>query len=105
MSVNFFVLLYRENAHGINVEKESAMLNYCIEHIGELASIITIIGSIWLIISRSHKKLHQDMVEIRQDIKGANGRIDAMGSRIDAMGLRIDRVYEVLMAYIVKDKS
>lgn len=45
------------------------------------------------------------MVEIRQDIKGANGRIDAMGSRIDAMGLRIDRVYEVLMAYIVKDKS
>ena len=87
------------------------MIEYFIQHSGEIASLFTILITLGGMIFWSHKKLHADILDLRIDVKGAHARIDAMGNRIDAMGhridamgQRIDNLYHVMMEMIKERK-
>lgn len=59
------------------------MIEYILSHLGEIGSVLTIIISIMGAILWSHRKLHADIMEIRQDVRHAHDRIDSLGLRID----------------------
>ena len=95
------------------------MLEYILNHIGEITGMMTVIVTIVSVIMWSHRKLHgdileirADIVEIRKDIREAHdridstfSRIDSMGTQIDAMGTRIAGLYNVMMAMLTKEKK
>jgi len=73
------------------------MIQYIIDHAGEIVSLFTLLASIFAGNMWVYKKLHAE-------ISSAHGRIDSMGARIDAMGQRIDNLYHVMMSYLIKDR-
>lgn len=59
------------------------LVYWFLNHIGEIASVITVIGANGAIILMSHRRLHADIMTIKEDAKVTNLRIDATGNRID----------------------
>jgi putative Mn2+ efflux pump MntP len=80
------------------------MVDYIGQHIGEIASMVTILTALILgfryVMNSFHKdfqEIREDIREIRQDTKETHQRIDAMGLRIDAMGIRMDNLYHYVL--------
>ncbi len=73
------------------------MFEYLCLHSGDIASVLTIIIAIGGMIFWSHRKLHADIQEIRDDVKHAH-------QRIDAMGVRIDNTYHIIMEFLLGKK-
>lgn len=85
------------------------MWDYVGNHLGEISSLFSVCVIILGAIFWSHRKLHNDIQEIREDIRFANGRIDSSMGRIDAClqriddtNKRIDRTYDILMKIVTK---
>lgn len=71
------------------------MIDFISTHIGELASLFTVTSIILGALFLSHRRLHKDMMDIRDDTKAAH-------ARIDAMGIRIDGIYDVIIKMLDK---
>ncbi len=67
------------------------MFEYFGNHIGEISSLIAVLIAILTAIFWSHKKLHNDFIEIKSHINNAN--------------IRIDNLYNVMMTFLMKDKK
>jgi hypothetical protein len=96
------------------------MIDYILDHIGEISSILSILGAVYAGITRSYNKLHKDIMEIQQECKESRARIDATGARIDVaiaamnantqalikrnddISSRVDQNFQALMTYITK---
>lgn len=67
------------------------MWNWIYTNIDEILKFLSLLGGIGGMILWSHRGLHADIQEIRQDVKSAHARID--------------NLYNVMMAFLTKNKS
>jgi DNA-binding transcriptional regulator GbsR (MarR family) len=74
------------------------MIEYIIEHIGEIASLLAVMGTILGAIFLSHKSLHKDIMEIKSDIRNANSRIDNLYTQVNSL-------YSIMMTFLMNGKS
>jgi hypothetical protein len=65
------------------------------DHLGEIASVVSIVGANWAVIMWSHRGLHDDIMAMKEDAKATNLRIDATGTRID-------NLYNVMLGMLKK---
>lgn len=81
------------------------MKEFFINNWGDIASVFFIIASVWGIITRSTKQLHQDIMEIKEENKRASVRIDASNSRIDQLHTNINNLYTTMLSFMQKSEK
>lgn len=74
------------------------MIEYILAHIGEISSLLAVMGTILGAIFLSHKSIHKDIMEIKNDIRSANSRIDNLYSQVNSL-------YSVMMTFLMNGKS
>lgn len=80
----------------------NSIIKFLIDYSDSIVNFFAIVASVGSIILWSHRSLHKDIQEVKQECKDAHKRIDATNRRIDAMGKRIDGAYSIMMAMLTK---
>jgi hypothetical protein len=71
------------------------MKEFIINNWGDIASVFFIIASVWGIITRSTRQLHQDILEIKEENKRAH-------SRIDILHTNLNNLYTAMLSFLQK---
>ena len=75
---------------------------YFSSHLGEIVSLLSILGTIVGMILWSYMRLHADIESLRKEMQTKN---DQANQRIDASLARIDGVYQFLMKQYENPKT
>ena len=78
------------------------MIDYIVNNLSEISTIFSILIPLLGMLFWSHRSLHADFKEMKQEIKEMRADTDR---KFEIVNSRIDKMYEIILSILKKEKE